>query len=332
MAKAKTAENAILYGEAGQDLVEFAALTDNGDHLNFTSGSDLWSDASGKAPDVRPDGLVSGGVITPAVSGTAELVDVTKATCYLAGVLTTIPAATDLVITRPGTDVYKISSVVVTAAGAFDELEGTDSAGATFSTTRDATGGPKLLVVGTFEVGQVKMTGSATAAILATEIKQVIGTHQERSDYPTFEIDYANGEVDFNSALPLTHTGAIPRAVYAEFYTASFAEVPLASDYKPSMNSHSVSSEQVYGGTVGSVSSSLGSGGFKARLNNGVNDTILLMKDDTRWFKFYPDRLVTTKYWVDQGKVGCSPSYGAGSSMACDVTVAASEKATNIYS
>ena len=71
-----TAEQAILYYEADQTPVAMVELTDQGDYTDFKSAATLWSGRSGKAPVVRPDGLKSGGVIIPAVSGTDDLVDI----------------------------------------------------------------------------------------------------------------------------------------------------------------------------------------------------------------------------------------------------------------
>ena len=55
--KSNTAENGKLQYEAGQDSTPMSALTDSGDHLNYTSTPTLWSDRAGYSPVVRPDGL-----------------------------------------------------------------------------------------------------------------------------------------------------------------------------------------------------------------------------------------------------------------------------------
>ena len=94
MARTKTAGNAILYYEAGQSYVPMAALTDS-DHTTFTSPNENWSGYEGKEPVVRPDGLLTGGVITPDPTDTNNLVDVSALTCYLAGVLTSVGAGAD---------------------------------------------------------------------------------------------------------------------------------------------------------------------------------------------------------------------------------------------
>src|SRR6056297_3476575 len=124
MARAKTASNGILYFEAGQDYQEMTELTDSGDHINFTSGDDFWSDADGKTPTVRPDGLVTGGTVSTADSGSNDVVDVAALTCYLAGVLTSVSASTDFGITRPAGDNAIVSSITVSSAGVLTEVQG----------------------------------------------------------------------------------------------------------------------------------------------------------------------------------------------------------------
>ena len=121
------AENGLLKYEGGQTLVSMVALTDSGDHKTMNSASTRWSNRSGYEPDVKPDGLATGGAVIPAVSGTNDLVDTAALTCYLAGVLTSVNASTDETILRgTGADTYRKSSVQVDSAGAIDIVAGTD--------------------------------------------------------------------------------------------------------------------------------------------------------------------------------------------------------------
>jgi hypothetical protein len=330
MPRAKTAANGVLYYEAGQDYQEMTELTDSGDQTTFQSDDSFWSDADGYEPTVRPNGLVSGGTVSVADSGSNDVVDIAALTCYLAGTLTSVSASTDFDISRGTGDGYKVCSITVTSAGALAEVEGTE--GTEFSETRDANGGPPLIPVGSIEIAQVRLDSTSAAAITASEIKQVVGTHCERYDYPLWDIDYTNGEVAFLAALSAIHTGSAAKKVYAEYYTPTWSEVPSAYDFVPPENTHSVSSEQVYGGTVGSSSKSLGQGSFSCKLQTGVDDNILAAQDDTRWFKFLPNRSVTGKYVACQGVVGISRQFPAGTSIQADCTISASEAATNITS
>src|SRR5690554_5139811 len=59
-------DNALLEFEGGQNAFPMTELTDTGDAQLFESGEELWSQAAGFAPVVRPDGVVTGAEITPA--------------------------------------------------------------------------------------------------------------------------------------------------------------------------------------------------------------------------------------------------------------------------
>jgi len=335
------ADNAILYYEAGQDPTGFTALTDSGDAKTFNSAVTMFSNVSGKEPDVKPNGLASGGAVTVGVSGSDNKIDVAALTCYLAGVLTSVSAAADETITRAtSTDTHIINSVTVTSAGAIAIVAGTD--GTSFSETRGAAGGPPWIDNDAIEIAQVRTSSYTAAAVLASEIKQVPGTHQERYNYPTWTIDYARVEdgqlgyagVNFTSALDLIHsedagTTTAAKLVYVEYNEPTFAEVPDASEFVPPANSHSVNSKQVYGRTIGSSSSSLNQGSFNAELDDGVSDGFLASVDDTLWFKFKPDRL-KTPYILAQGKLGVTSSFPAGDSISASCTISAGAVAERI--
>ena len=334
--QANTAENGCLYYEASQSFTAMTALTDSGDHQLFTSAVTLWSDRSGYSPIVRPDGLISGGIITPDSLLVNNKLDVTAASCYLAGVLTSVVAG-DLTVAR-GADAdhaYLITSVIITAGGAFDVLAGTGSTA--HSATRGAAGGPPLITVGCIEVGQIKYTSHTAALVLASEVFQVPGVSQERYDYPLWEIYYGRNQandipggcVKMLSAMTADHVGPTAKKVYASYSEPQFAEVRPVSDFVPPTNAHSVSSKQVYSGTIGARSSSLNQGSFTAYLSNGVNDPIIRLKDETLWFKFYPDRY-KSPYVLTQGKLGVVPSYPADDSITSACTISAAEACVNV--
>lgn len=326
MARSKTAANALLHFEAGQAYVAMAALTDSGDHIKYTSPDSLWSGYEGKEPVVRPNGMITGGVITPAASEANDKVDVSAGTAYVSGVLVSVSAATDLTITRAtSTDTHMINSIVV-QSGSYVAVAGTDST--SFSETRDAAGGPPLIGVDDVEVGQVRTTSYTAAAIESSEIFQVPGTHQERWDYPVWDEDWCEGELSFTAANPLIHTGAVTRKVFAAYYTPIFSEVPNASDFTPAETTHSVSSTQIYGGTVGAAAATIGQGSFSARLQTGVTDTFILNKNKTLWFKFWPDRY-RNEHILTQGVLGISRQFPAGNSIIANCTISASETSTD---
>lgn len=321
-----TAENAKLEYEAGQNAVAMIALSDSGDGTLFESADSLWSKRSGSEPIVRPDGLVSGGVVIPAVLAGDDDVDVSSISCYLAGVLTAVSAAADTVIARAATDVACIESITVTSAGAIAVVKGTDSADTSFSETRDTAGGPPLIPVGSIEIAQVRTTSNVAGPILASEIFAVVGTHTERYDFPLFEMKTDLGSVVFYSANPSIHTGSIPKGVFAQYSSPIFAEVGLASDFVPPETSHSVSSEQVYGAVLGSSSKSLNQGTFIAKTQDGITDALVTLKDENLWFRFYQDKY-KTPHILCQGSLGITRTFPAGSSIQASCTISAESTA-----
>lgn len=315
-------ENAALYYEAGDTAVAMAALTDSGDHINFTSGASLWSGRSSHAPVIRPNGLLTGGVVIPAVAAGNNNVDVVALSCNLNGVVTSVGADTDMAITRPATAVAKINSITVNAAGSIAVVAGTDGATTAFSDTRGAAGGPPLIPVDSIEIAQVRVTSNTAAVIAADQIFQVVGSHVEYANDGLPEAVYDGGKVKFLSALPLIHTGVVAKKVFASYATPTFAKQPHANDFVPPENSHSTSSQQVFGATLGTTSTSLGQGGFTAFLQDGITDNLITMKDETLWFKFYPDD-DQTPYHLCQGKLGIGRAFKAGQRNQANCTISA---------
>lgn len=321
-----TAENAKLEYEAGQNAVAMSALTDSSDHITFTSVATLWSGRSGYAPVVRPNGLLTGGAL--AGTATNNQVLVAALTCNLAGVVTAVGAG-NVTITRPGAAVSKVCSITVDNAGALAVVAGTDGATTAFSETRAAAGGPPLIPVGSIEIGQVRVTSNTAAVIAASQLYSVVGLHVERADFPLFDLNYATGSVKFLAALPLIHTGPVAKQVFASYASPIFGEVSLASDFVPPETSHSVSSTQIYGTTLGSTSSTLGQGSFTAYLSNGISDGLVALKNQSLWFRFYPDRYASS-YMLTQGKLGIARTFPAGDNIQAACTISATAAATEV--
>lgn len=322
-----TSENAKLEYEAGQTGYPMEALSDDGAHINFTSNATLFSGRSGYSPVVRPDGLATGGVIIPAASETNDMIDTAALSCYLAGVLESVGASTDETALRvSGNDYAKITSVQVTSAGAISMVAGTDGTDANFVETRDVAAGPPYVLVGSIEIGQIRLNTQAAAIILESEIFQTVGSHLEKYDYPLWNVNNGEAQVEFLSSLPLIHTAAVAKGVFASYSDPIFAEIGLASDFKAPENAHTVSSVQVYNSTVGSTSATLGQGGFNAYLQDGVTDGLVTLKDENLWFKFTPDRY-KTPYVLSQGKLGIARSWPAGDANIAACTISAAQTA-----
>jgi hypothetical protein len=262
------ASQAILYYEADRTAVALSELTNQGDNKDFRGTSNLWSGAAGFAPVVTPNGLYDGGVVTPAISGSDDVVDITACRVYLAGVLTTVAASTDEAITRPVATDYQKFSIQVTAGGAFSVVDGAE--GTSFSTVRGAAGGPPYVLVDSVEIAQVWWLSQTPAAVLSTEIKQVIGDSTERWDYPQWQVNYSNvlsgalgyAGVDFYTALSTIHTADAVKDVFASWYEPTFVEIVDAYDFVPPATTISVNTTEVYGRVKGGKTQSLGAGSF----------------------------------------------------------------------
>jgi len=318
-----TAENAKLQYEGGQSVAAMAALTAGADRIKFVSAATLWSQRSGYAPVVRPNGLLTGGAVSTHAS--VNTVTVAALTTNLNGVVAAVGAATPT-ITRPSANVSKVCSITVDASASVVVVAGTDGASAAFSESRGAAGGPPLIPVDSVEIAQVRMTTSASAAVAASEIYQVVGLHQERADFPLYTVGYDSGTVSFLAALDAIHTGPAPKKVFASYASPIFADVALASDFVPPETTHSVSSTPIYGTTLGSASSTLGQGAFVAYLNDGVSDALVSLKNQILWFKFFPDRYASP-YLLTQGKLGISRTFPAGDSIQAACTISSSAAA-----
>lgn len=326
-----TAEQARLQYEAGQTAVPMAALTDGGDHLTFTSAASLWSGKSGYAPVVRPNGLLTGGAVTPDSATADNAVDVAALTCYLAGVATSVAAGGLSASRGVTTDTHRITSITVDSSGALAAVAGVDHTA--FSEVRGANGGPPYIPVGSIEIAQVRLTSVTDAPIEAEEIFQVPGTHRELSGFPLYDINYgptvvggvqtiAGGSVTFEEALPLIHTGDTAKKVYASYASPIFSTVSRVSDFVPPETSHSVSSTQIYGGTIGSSSSTLNQGSFIAYLTNGLQDPLIQLRNEILWFKFFPDRYAAP-YSLNQGKLGIARTYPVAGQIQAVCTISA---------
>jgi len=328
-------DNAAIYAEMSQDQVAMVALTDDGDQTKFNSADTLWSYATGYQPDVKPNGIATGGAITPGAAN--DTVAVAALTCYLAGVLESVSADTALAISRPEASNFQILSITVNSSGAFEIVEGSEHT--EFSSVRDAVGGPPLIPTTSIEIGWVKYSSQTPAIVLASEIKQTIGAHREAYYQPGWterRMEVTNGAldfagIDFDAALPAIHTGPVPKAVYAEYYTPEFAILPETSDFQPPENTHSANSKQIYGKTKGSSSSTLGQGSFTVFLNDGISDSIVGKKNQFLFFKFLEDRLVTTKYLLCQGKLGLKRKFDPSEDPSAACTVTATDEAVEVY-
>lgn len=315
-------KSAMIEFESGATPVAMSALTNSGDNKTFTSSADLFSELDGYAPDVRPNGVVTGGDVTVAASAANNAVDVELASVYLAGELVTVTADLDVTITRPTTNVAKVNSITVNSSGVVAVVAGTDGSTTAFSETRGAAGGPPYIPVGSIELAQVRVTTSAAATITEGQIFKKPNVHRERAFYPAMKTDNVTGRVIFSSALVASHTGDVTKAVYASYAEPIFSEQEFGNDFVPAETSHSVTSTNTYSGPVGSSSATLNQASFTAILNDGITDEILSVKNQKAWVRFYQNKMKTA-HILTQGLIGISRTFNVDNRPQVSVTVSA---------
>src|SRR5690554_5882625 len=173
-------DNALLEFEGGQNAFPMTELADSGDAQIFESGEELWSQAAGFAPVVRPDGVINGGACTPATG--SDAVSTAAFMAYLSGVELSVSAKLSIAVTRAATDTHIVNSIVCDSAGNVTAIAGTEST--SFSDVRAAAGGPPLIPVGSIELGQVRLSSGTPAPVVAGEIFQLVNRHQESAVFP----------------------------------------------------------------------------------------------------------------------------------------------------
>jgi hypothetical protein len=332
--RAADANNGLIEYESGQDYVGTVQLVNDGDNLSFTTGGDTpWSDAPGRTPVIYPNGRMSGGVITPDVAGK---VDVGSTTIVVGGVQVT-GSVDALALTIGAAAVgdkvsYSISAYNNAGTIAFRATAGAISAAATpaaFSNTRGAAGGPPTILADDVELGWVRVTidndsGPALPVLAEADILQSIpGVHYEPYDSPIWSEDYGSGRVTFVSALPTTHATSTTKKVYAtNVYTPQFAPLEPAANFVPAEETHSQSSESVYGGTIGSSSSGLNQASFKVYLRSGYNDAFVALANTRMWVRHYENRL-RAAHGLTLGTLGISRTFPADGKIQADCTITA---------
>ena len=313
----------IVQYEAGQTAYPLEAMTNSGDNTTFEASFSPWSDVAGKEPVIRPNGLLTGGAITPRTGTSQEdEVSVAALTAWIAGLEVSTGPTTVVAARGASSNTHMITSVVVLANGTIDKQAGT--AHTEFSEVRGDPGGPPAILAGSIEIGQIRLTSVDSAFVAAAEIFTVPGTHVELASYPVFASDFGLGTVTFSEALPTIHAAGATKLIYVSGSVPSFAALANVADWVPSETTYSVSSEDTYDGPIGAASSSLGQASFTALgLKDGITDPVVVQKGTRLWFRFRPDRDKSAPYQLTQGILGVSrtfPASGGSFSASCTIT------------
>lgn len=320
-------ENMKIEVEIKRTKVSMVILTQSSSAQEYTSGAKYWSNQGTFAPDIKVNGVLSGFEMTP--STTADTVDIAAGESNLNGVQTT-KSSGSLAITRPITNPFKISSVTLTSANVFAEVEGSEDVSA-FSTVRGATGGPPLIPTDSIELGQVFMDSTGSAVFVASELSQVVNDTQEVATFPNFTIDFENGLINVPLGYEKIHTGSIARAVYAEYHTAGFLELERVSNVVLPNNSRAVASDATNSGPIGNVTSSVNAGSLTIIGTDGVTEPAILINDQNVWVRVFPDKNMLPHTDV-QAFWNAVPTFDAAANLNLAVTLTAEKAASNLGS
>lgn len=199
-------------------IVLFKALTPDPDLQKFASGNMFWVEEPPGYPEVRVDGIVSGGSVNPTANNNE--VQVEAIVTQNAGAEVNAAADLSVTVTRPTTGgMVVVNAIVVDGAGAITNVPGTEGAS---GGARGAAGGPPFIPVGSLVVAEVVLGSTVAAKVLAGEINMDAA---ERADSPSYDIDFLDGKVVLTSPLPAIHTGSTVRKVYAQYKYALLVDV-----------------------------------------------------------------------------------------------------------
>lgn len=324
--------------EAARTAYAKTAMTDSGDHTVFTlSGVTIMSGKSGYAPTVYPNGVID--TLTIGSPGTGNnVLNIAAFTAQLAGVEYSVSATTeDLSTQRPATDVAKWVSIQLDSDGStINVVEGTESTDTSHLTTRGTSAGEiPYVVVGDIELCCVLFVSSTDAPLTESQIYQTANTYQDRSNYPVVKkvshlgmgrdatvAAKKNAYVEFNAALEDKYTGDIPKGVYITANSVTtFSDVSNTYDFVPNTESFGQGSQSTYDGlTSFETDPTLNQGSFSAVVVDGITDPVSQSTGQIETFRFYPDE-DNASYFVQQSKVGQTPSYPTSGAKTIAVTL-----------
>ena len=264
-------------------------MTDGGDQKKFSSTGARFSllekDETGidRRPVVRPDGLQNGCMVSPAVSGADDGLDVYGGTVFIANSAVTVSPQTDIAVTRPAASMKNCSSVMINASGIASVVGGTD--GSAFSDTRGAAGGPPYVPAGQVELATVRLD-SDTAAPLTTD---EIFFAPEFTHAPAYRLLPYSASLEFASPLPLIHTGGLAKAVWITRYEPSLTQLDVVTVRPPA------ASFEIDRATGTIDRAKLNSGSIVISLSGIQTDLARRIDGGVRLFEFMPDSTQTRK-------------------------------------
>ena len=265
---------------------------------------------------VRVTGIIGAPTITPHAS--ADKCVTSAFTLYKDnGTAITVPADTDVSLSRPVGDVAKWNAIVVSDAGAVTAVAGTDASDTTFlETFGTAAGTIPFTPVGSYLCGLVKLSASASAVIVPADVCYTLPTAgtliQERSDIPSYKILPMEGGILLDSALIKNHTGSLARVVYASFMSQKNCLAALYHTMSWSLSTSRAIGDMPAQRDIATDSDFTGPLTWSGSFDRYSVDSILAklaVYGGTGCVKLYPDANIPAEYWEGTVRFG---SFGTG--------------------
>jgi len=265
-----------------------------------TSSRSMWNRQQGIT--VKVEGFSGAPSITPAASGTDNLVDIASTPFFASGVDSADSTAiTDLACVRPASAKYNWNlAIMAKATGVMTMVQGTD--GDALSDAWGYSGGPPLVATTHLIVGAVQLYSDTDAAITAADITYSLSTGvsiQERSDVPSLSVLPMEGGILLTSALLASHTGPLPRNVYATYYDQYSMLTEISDTEGYSINMTTPTTELAAQNDISAqfdIGISSATGTLKRfHVDEKFWDSVMYRK--TGFLRLYPDGTDTDRYF-----------------------------------
>jgi len=274
--------------EDGFTLYGPELMTDSGDHKNYSSAGNRFSlcasDENGidRRPVVRPDGLRNGCLVSSAISGIDNCVDVCAGSIWNGGIVKSVNGVTDLALTRPSAGNVKKVSITIDSAGTVAILDGTE--GVSYTDSRGVAGGALYIPLGTVELVTIKLdefTGPVK--------ERSINFSPELSSFPVCEIDPYVAKAVFSKAHSPIHTGGVARNIYITYSVPQFSTLdPISFTPPVTTMEFDSASESLLKGQAKQGKVALAINGTQLDLRWRINGSV-------RLFEFMPESTGTRK-------------------------------------
>ena len=263
-------------------------MSDTGDRKTYTSAGTRFSlcvkDENGidRRPVVRPDGLRNGCLVSPAISGVDNSVDVCAGSIWNGGIVKGVNGVVDLAVTRPSPGNVKKVSITVDSVGTVATLDGTE--GVSYSDSRGVAGGAPYIPLGTVELATIKL-GEFAGSVK----ERAIQFSPELSSFPVCEIDPYVAKAVFSKAQSPIHTGSVARNIYISYSVPQFSMLDPVS-FTPPTNAteFDAASKRLSAGKVKQGKVTLAINGKQLDIRWRIDGTV-------RLFEFMPESTGTRR-------------------------------------